>query len=101
MQYRCIHTAQRQRTFAIILATGDEVVSSLQGFIEKENVHAAAFTAIGALSDASLRYFDWEKKEYQKIPVKQSSRGCISDRRRGRGARRKADASHPYRLGHA
>lgn len=71
MQYRCIHESSGQRTFAIVLATGDEILSSLQSFVEKENIHAASFTAIGALSHASLRYFDWEKKEYQKIPVRE------------------------------
>jgi hypothetical protein len=71
MQYRCIHTADGQRTFAIVLATGDEVLSNLQEFVEKENVQAAGFTAIGAPSEASLRYFDWEAKKYQKIPVRE------------------------------
>jgi hypothetical protein len=71
MQYRCINKSGGQRTFAVVLATGDEILSSLQDFVEKESIHAASFTAIGALSDASLRYFDWEKKEYQKIPVRE------------------------------
>ncbi|WP_291690820.1 PPC domain-containing DNA-binding protein [Bradyrhizobium sp.] len=30
---------------------------------------AAHFTAIGALSDVTLMYFDWQKKDYQPIPV--------------------------------
>jgi uncharacterized protein len=42
--------------------TGDEVLSSLQDFIEREHIHAAALTAIGALSDAILLYFNWETK---------------------------------------
>ena len=71
MQYRCISTSSDQRTFVVVLATGDEILSSLQEFVQKERVHVASFTAIGALSDASLRYFDWEKKEYQKIPVRE------------------------------
>src|SRR5262249_30340724 len=57
------------RTFAIVLETGDEAMSCLQTFIEKARVAAAQFTAIGALSDARLAYFDWETKEYQPIPV--------------------------------
>jgi uncharacterized protein len=71
MQYRSIHESSGQRTFAVVLETGEEILSSLQSFVEKENIHAASFSAIGALSDASLRYFDWEKKEYQKIPVRE------------------------------
>src|SRR5205823_13320077 len=32
---------------------------------------AAHFTAIGAFRDVTLGYFDWEKKDYQKIPVRE------------------------------
>jgi predicted DNA-binding protein with PD1-like motif len=71
MEYKRIHESDGKRTFAVVLATGDEILTSLQGFIEKENIHSASFTAIGALSDASLRYFDWEKKDYLKIPVRE------------------------------
>ena len=71
MQSKLLHEADGQRIFAVILATGDEVLSSLQEFVEHENIHAATFTAIGALSDAVLNYFNWEKKEYEKIPVRE------------------------------
>jgi uncharacterized protein len=71
MQYQCVHESEGQRTFVVVLATGDEVMASLQSFIVQENVHAATLTAIGALSDAVLAYFDWERKEYQKNPVRE------------------------------
>ncbi len=57
------------RTFAVIMETGDEAMSCLQTFVEKERISAAQFSAIGALSDAKLNYFDWERKEYLPIPV--------------------------------
>ena len=57
------------RTFAVILETGDEAMSCLQTFVEKQRISAAQLTAIGALSDARLAYFDWETKEYLPIPV--------------------------------
>jgi predicted DNA-binding protein with PD1-like motif len=38
-------------------------------FIAKEKIRAAQFTAIGALSDVVLLYFDWTTKAYEKIPV--------------------------------
>jgi predicted DNA-binding protein with PD1-like motif len=71
MQYKLLHDHAGQRTFAVVLATGDEVVSSLKDFVNRENVHTAQLVAIGALSDLVLMYFDWEQKEYQKIPVKE------------------------------
>ena len=72
MQSKLLHEASgQQRTFAVVLATGDEVLSSLQQFVQRENIHAATFAAIGALSDAVLLYFNWERKEYEKVPVRE------------------------------
>jgi uncharacterized protein len=71
MQCKLLHEAGGQRTFAVVLATGDEVLSSLLEFVQRENIRGATFTAIGALSDAVLSYFNWEKKEYEKIPVRE------------------------------
>jgi len=71
VQSKLLHEANGQRTFAVILATGDEVIASLKTFVERENIHAATITAIGALSDAVLLYFDWERKEYDKITVRE------------------------------
>jgi hypothetical protein len=69
MQSKLIHQADGQRTFVVILATGDEVVAALKEFAEREQLGAARFTAIGALSDAQLGYFDWQKKDYTHLPV--------------------------------
>ncbi|MDW6023556.1 PPC domain-containing DNA-binding protein [Mesorhizobium sp. BAC0120] len=69
MQSRLLADSAGQKSFALILDTGDEVMSSLQDFVDREKVSAAQFSAIGAFSDAVLNYFDWEKKEYLRIPV--------------------------------
>src|SRR5947208_274105 len=66
-----LHQAAGQRTYAVVLETGEEVMASLQKFVEEENILAAQFTAIGAFSDAVLMYFDWAKKNYLKIPVRE------------------------------
>jgi hypothetical protein len=71
MQYKLLHEAGGQRTFVVVLEIGEEIVASLQEFVARENVHTAGFTAIGALSDAVLLYFDWQKKGYQKIPIRE------------------------------
>ena len=60
-----------QRTFAVILDTGDEAVATLAQFARDEKLGAAQITAIGAFSDAVLGYFDWEEKEYRRIPVEE------------------------------
>jgi predicted DNA-binding protein with PD1-like motif len=56
-------------TYAVIMQTGDDVMTSLHQFVAKENVETASFTAIGAFSRAVVGYFDWQTKKYKKIPV--------------------------------
>jgi predicted DNA-binding protein with PD1-like motif len=71
MDCKLLHEHDGRRTFAVILKTGDEVLSSMKDFAGKERIAAAQITAIGALSDVVLRYFDWEAKEYRSIPVRE------------------------------
>jgi uncharacterized protein len=56
-------------TYAVALETGDEVMERLGAFVREQQVEAASVTAIGAFRSAVLGYFDWDKKQYQKIPV--------------------------------
>lgn len=69
MRSKIIHEANGERTFAVILETGDEVMASLHAFAADHELTAATFKAIGALSGATLAFFDWDKKEYLPIPV--------------------------------
>ena len=69
MQSKLLHEHDGQRTFAVIMDKGDEVLSSIKDFAARERVLAAQITAIGALSDVVLRYFDWDMKAYRDIPV--------------------------------
>jgi predicted DNA-binding protein with PD1-like motif len=71
MQSKLLHENDGQRTFAVVLETGDEVMACLQAFADREKLSAAQITAIGALSDVVLAYFDWQTKQYQKIPVRE------------------------------
>jgi predicted DNA-binding protein with PD1-like motif len=71
MQCKLLHENEGQRTFAVILDTGDEVMKTLQSFAEQHDITAAQFTAIGALSDVVLMYFDWPEKDYLRIPVRE------------------------------
>jgi hypothetical protein len=69
MQQKLLHQGDGQRTYAVVLETGDEVMQCLGRFVAAEKVHAAQLTAIGALRDVTLMYFDWETKNYLRIPV--------------------------------
>ena len=60
-----------ERTYALIFDTGEEPVGLLTRFAEEHNIAAARFTAIGAFSEALVGYFDWEKKDYVHIPIRE------------------------------
>ena len=59
---------QGERTFALIFETGEEVMASLTAFANEQNLRASRFTAIGAFSEVVLGYFDWQKKDYERMP---------------------------------
>jgi uncharacterized protein len=57
------------RSFAVVLAPGDEVMGSLETFARESGVDGAAFTAIGAVSDVVIGFFDLDRRDYRRIPV--------------------------------
>jgi len=57
------------KEYAVIFAKGDEAFSGLMEFADKYHIASGHFTAIGALSRATLGWFDLQKKMYQKIPI--------------------------------
>jgi uncharacterized protein len=58
-----------ETTFALVFDKGDEAVGALTAFAREQKLSAAHFTAIGALSDVTLGFFDRARMEYRKIPV--------------------------------
>jgi predicted DNA-binding protein with PD1-like motif len=59
------------KTYAVIFDKGDEVMAGLLRFAREQGLAASRFAAIGAFSDAVLGYFDRERKDYKKIPVRE------------------------------
>jgi predicted DNA-binding protein with PD1-like motif len=56
-----------ERTFALVFETGEEPMRGLTQFANEYNLGACRFTAIGAFSEVVLGYFDWEKKDYERM----------------------------------
>ncbi len=71
MRSKLIHEHGGEQTFALIFETGDEAMAGLARFARDHKLGGAHFTAIGACRGVTLGYFDWEKKEYAKIPVEE------------------------------
>ena len=59
------------RTWALIFDKGDEIVEELTAFAKREGLGAAHLSAIGALRDVTLGFFDPERKEYRRIPLRE------------------------------
>jgi hypothetical protein len=70
MKAKLIHSGE-QKTYALIFDKDDEVITGLTSFAKQQSLGAGHFTAIGAFSDVTLGYFNREKKDYDKIPVKE------------------------------
>ena len=60
-----------EKTFAVIFEKGDEVIETLRRFANEQRLLASHFTAIGALSDVVIGFFDPAKKQYKKIPIRE------------------------------
>lgn len=73
MDIKRIHETDGQKTYAVILSSGDEVIACLTDLASRENLSAANFQAIGAFERAELAYFDWDGKRYLPIPVTEQS----------------------------
>lgn len=58
-----------ERTFVVIFETGEETLSGITRFAEERNLTASRFTAIGAFSSVVVGYFEWGKKDYERISV--------------------------------
>lgn len=69
MKEKLLHEESGQKTFALVFDTGDEVATGLLAFAKEKGLAGSHFTAIGALNDVTLGFFDWDKKDYQKIQI--------------------------------
>ena len=69
MKSKLLHRQDGLRTYALVFNHGDQVMKELEGFASDPDLTAAHFTAIGALSDVVLGYLDWERKDYEQIPI--------------------------------
>lgn len=61
------------KTYAIIFAAGDEILSGLSEFAEKYNVKSAHFTGIGDVTTAKIGWFDGTKKMFKVTHITEQS----------------------------
>jgi uncharacterized protein len=71
MQSRLIQESHGQRTFALVFETGDEVMQVLRKFADDSEVNGSHFTAIGAFSEVTIAFFEWDQKQYVNLPIRE------------------------------
>jgi len=69
MRVKQIKDTPEEKVYAVIFSRGDEVLSGLTDFAIQHKIGDAHFTAIGAVSSATLAWLDLPKKIYHRIPV--------------------------------
>jgi hypothetical protein len=69
MKVQLLNPGEGTKQYAVIFYEGDEAFSGLLEFAQRYKVTSAHFTAIGAVSRATLGWFDSQRKAYKKIPV--------------------------------
>jgi uncharacterized protein len=71
MQAKLVKDTPDEQVYSVIFYKDDEVLSGLTDFAIAHKVSDAHFTAIGAISGATLAWLDIPKKMYRRIAVTQ------------------------------
>ena len=69
MKSKLLERLNGQRTFALVFEIGDEVAAGLLDFAKEQRLRGSHLTAIGAFQDVVLGYWDWNTREYRRIPL--------------------------------
>lgn len=73
MKEKILTSAGGGRTYILVLDEGDEALTSIVAFAEKNEISAASVTAIGAFREATVAFFEFEAKTHREIPVAEQS----------------------------
>ena len=71
MKSKLVAESAGERTFVLVLDSGEEAFAAITRFAAQEGLAAASLTALGAFSKATVGWFDLAGKSYRKIPVEQ------------------------------
>ncbi|HEU4630331.1 MAG TPA: PPC domain-containing DNA-binding protein [Gemmatimonadaceae bacterium] len=69
MRSRLLSTDGGRRTMVLVFDIGDEVAEGLTAFATEHGLTGSAFTAIGALREVTLGYWNWDTKAYERIEI--------------------------------
>jgi len=61
------------RTIVAVFDIGDEIIAGLTDLVRAEEVTAASLTAVGAVREATLGWYDLDEQEYRHIPIQEQA----------------------------
>lgn len=59
------------RTFVLVLDPGEEALATLTAFATESGIGGASLTAIGAFGRATVGWFDFDARDYRRIPIEE------------------------------
>ena len=71
MKTKLLVRGDGQRTYAVVFGTGEEVAAGLLAIAREHRLKGSHLTALGALQDVVLGYWDWEGKDYRRISLQE------------------------------
>jgi predicted DNA-binding protein with PD1-like motif len=71
MKAQLLHDTDGEKTYVLVFDTGDEAIAGLTALAREKKLAASHFTAIGGFQEATLGYFNLDRKDYDKIPVRE------------------------------
>jgi predicted DNA-binding protein with PD1-like motif len=71
MKAQLIHDNAGEKTFALVFAAGDKAIAGLTTFAKEKGLAASHFTAIGGFQEATLGFFNLDRKDYDHIAVRE------------------------------
>jgi predicted DNA-binding protein with PD1-like motif len=69
MKVKLLSTAGQVKTYVLIFAKNDEVMSGLAEFAHKYHVTSAHYQAIGDALSAKIGVYDYRRKQFKVIPI--------------------------------
>lgn len=71
MRWKPLDTTGNQRTLAVVFEPDEEAADGLLRFAQEQRLGGTHFTAIGALRDVVLGYWDLNAKDYRRILIRE------------------------------
>ncbi|WEX73821.1 DNA-binding protein [Sinorhizobium numidicum] len=71
MRWRLLSKEASEKIFLLVLDPGEEAFTAISDFASANHISAASLIAIGAFEKAVVGWYDFDKRDYRRIPVEE------------------------------